>query len=93
MNLCGDKDIIGNEGEGVGVGFPPGWKLNGESKIGVRLISISRNNKRQRLGPEISWSRVGKSPPNDSVTPHRLVVRKPTTRSKNIYDIFRNITQ
>ena len=33
MNMCGDKASDDSDGEGVGVGFPPGRKSGGKSKI------------------------------------------------------------
>ena len=31
--MCGDNAVSGSEGEGAGVGCPPRWELNRESKI------------------------------------------------------------
>ena len=33
MNMCGDKASDDSDGEGVGMGFPPGRKSGGKSKI------------------------------------------------------------
>ena len=79
MIQCSNRADVDGWGGGAGVGCTLRRKLDNRRRGKGGFRSKLHENKRRSLGSEWSLSKVGKSPPNDSDIPHRLVTNNTHT--------------